>query len=64
VIADSEFRVWAIRQCADMIRGMETVREAVEHLESIADRLDLEYLVDVTEGVRDELGRPLGDEQP
>ena len=49
MIADAEFRVWALREAAGMIRGMKSVEEAVEHLESVADGLDISYIEDVTE---------------
>ena len=48
MIADAEFRVWALRQCASMVRGMDSVREAVAHLETIADGLEVEYIEDAT----------------
>lgn len=48
MIADAEFRVWALRNCAEMIREMDTVGEAVAYIESIADRLEVEYIADAT----------------
>lgn len=48
MIADAEFRVWALRECAGMIRGMGTVPEAVAHIEHVADGLEVEYIADAT----------------
>lgn len=50
MIADDEFRVWALRTAASMIRTDATVEAAVAHLEDVADRLTCSYIEDATEG--------------
>lgn len=46
-----EFRVWCLRDAAATIRGDVSVREAVAHLQDIADRLELMYIEDATNAV-------------